>query len=86
MPRASEKGHGPPSPIMEAFSWSDFPQVAQAISQSDHNTSGFKPQRAIHQNPFHKGHIALWDNLPPVATTPSLKESRPSASTNTPLA
>jgi hypothetical protein len=83
-----KKGHGPPSPIMEAFSWSYPPpsQVAEAISQSNPNNTGFKPQRAIKPNSFLQGHVAWWDNLPPVVTTPSLKTSRRSAPTKIPLA
>jgi hypothetical protein len=44
------------------------------------------PRKPSNQNPSHKGYVAWRDNPPPVATTPSLTKSRPSASTNTPLA
>jgi hypothetical protein len=37
---------------MEAFSQSDFPQAAEAISQSDPNTSGFNSQKAIQPKSF----------------------------------
>jgi hypothetical protein len=47
---------------------------------------GSNPREPSNENPFHKGHVAWWDNLPPVATTPSLKTSRTSAAINTPLA
>jgi hypothetical protein len=47
---------------------------------------GSNPREPSNQNPFYKGHVAWWDNPPLVATTPSLKKSRPSAATNTPLA
>jgi hypothetical protein len=38
---------------MEAFSQSDFfPQVAEAINQSDPNTSGFNSQKASQPKAF----------------------------------
>jgi hypothetical protein len=87
MPGYNQKGHGPPSPIMKAFSRNDSPpQVAEAISQSDPNTLGSTPRESSNQNPFHKGQVAWLDNLPPVALTPSLKNSKSSAPTKIPLA
>jgi hypothetical protein len=47
---------------------------------------GSNPREPSNQNTFHKWHVAWWDILPPVATAPSLKKSRPPAATNTPLA
>jgi hypothetical protein len=41
---------------------------------------------AAGSDPFHKGQVAWWDNLPPVAITPSLKKLRRSAATKIPLA
>jgi hypothetical protein len=37
-------------------------------------------------NPFHKGQVDWWNNLPPVAVTLSLKKAKPSAVTKTPFA
>jgi hypothetical protein len=36
--------------------------------------------------PFHNGQVSFWDNLPPVAITPSLKKTRPSVVIKIPLA
>jgi hypothetical protein len=62
-----QKGHGPPSPIMEAFIWNDSPQVSEAISQSDPNTLGSTPRAPSNQNHFQKGQFTWWVNVPPEA-------------------
>jgi hypothetical protein len=65
----------------EAFQLKWFPPKSQKSSAKAITTLlGSNPREPSNQ------HVAWCDNLPPVATTPSLKTSRHSASTNTPLA
>jgi hypothetical protein len=43
MPRFIEKGHGPPTPVMEAFAQNDCPpRVADVFHQSTPKPSGFQ--------------------------------------------
>jgi hypothetical protein len=53
-----QKGHGPPSPIMEA------------ISQSDPNISGFNPQRAIQPKSFSRRTRCLMGQSPTSSKNP----------------
>jgi hypothetical protein len=72
---------------MEAFSQNDHPTpVAEAISQSDPNLSGFKPLD-IYPTEFLFGKDKLPDGRPltPVATALSLNTSRPRTKTTNQL-
>jgi hypothetical protein len=55
-----QKGHGLPTPVMEAFRQNDSSLVAEAISQSDPNPFVFNSQTYIHpsnQSSFRKGQV-----------------------------
>jgi hypothetical protein len=54
MPGRNEKRGTARLPIMEAFSRSDPPQVAEAFSQNNPNTSGSTPRKTSNQNPWIK--------------------------------
>jgi hypothetical protein len=76
MPGYNSKGARP------AFSHSCFlPKSQRLPAQAIPDLLGWTPRRPSNQNPFHKGQIALWDNLPPVKSATSLKISSVSATT-----
>jgi hypothetical protein len=68
MPGYNSKGARPAFPNHGGLQPKWFPPKSQRpFSQSVPNTSGFTPSEPSNQNPFHKGQVAWWDNLPPVA-------------------
>jgi hypothetical protein len=76
-----------PAPISKPINHPDDGGKSQRPSAKAIPTLlGSTPREASNQNSFHKEHVAWCYNPPPAAIAPSLTQSRPSATTNTPLA
>jgi hypothetical protein len=74
MPGYNSKGARPAFPNHGGLQLKWFSPKSQRPSAKAITTLlGSNPREPSNQNPFHKGHVAWWDNLPPVAAAPSLK-------------